>query len=333
MKALLRSAAIAASNVLSESQLRTFARSALEGASLSLCLHRVAQTRRPGEWDPSLTIAPDELDALIEFLLSTRPRTRSWLTVAFDDGYEDAAQYILSRVDRFPTVEWLYFVCPEKTERQVGFRWDLFEQKKKAGVPADFDAVMFGDLDVEAENRRADLKGLCTLPEYRLADVELCRELHLRPRVSLGNHTNGHFCQSLLTTTQALEEYRRSLADFARLFGPQSHLAFPFGTPRESFEQRHVSALRALGSITLWSTEQRPYLPRERRPGAVLPRYPIDGTRTWRQSAFIVAVFAAKWKLRGTEFTWPEQFDSGRVRPGTAERVFRDPALGGGRGR
>ncbi|MGA9525603.1 MAG: hypothetical protein WBV82_29360 [Myxococcaceae bacterium] len=333
MKELLRSAVIAASGGLSESQLRSFARYSLNGASVALCLHRVAQTRRPGEWDPSLTIAPGELDALIEFLLSTRPRTQSWLTVAFDDGYEDAAQYILTSIDRFPTVEWIYFVCPEKIEHRVGFRWDLFEQKQKAGIPVDFDAVMFGDLDVEAENRRSDLKGLCTLPEYRLADVDLCRELHRLPRVSLGNHTNGHFCQTLLTLNQASEEYRRSVSDFARLFGPQSHFAFPFGTPQESFEQRHVSELRARGSFTIWSTEQRPYAPGERKPGAVLPRYPIDGTRTWRQSAFSIALYAAKWRMRGTRFTWPDERDASRLRVGVGGRMFRDPASGGGRAR
>ncbi len=298
-----------------------------------MCLHRVANDRRPGEWDPSLTIAPGELDALLEFLLSTRPRTQSWLTVAFDDGYEDAAQYILTRVDRFPTVEWLYFVCPEKTERRVGFRWDLYEQKKKAGVPVDFDRVMFGDLDVEAENRRSDLKGLCTLPEYRLADVEMCRQLQRLPRVTLGNHTNGHFCQTLLTSTQAGEEYQRSVSDFERLFGPQGHLAFPFGTPQESFEQRHVSALRRLGSFIHWSTEQRPYAPGERRPGAVLPRYPIDGTRTWRQSAFLIALYAVMWRMRGTRFTWPDERESRRLRTAAGGLAFPDPALGGGRGR
>ncbi len=333
MKDLLRTAVITASDLFSESQLRTFTRSSLGDASVALCLHRVSRARRMGEWDPSLTIDPGELDTLIEFLLGTRTGSQSWLTVAFDDGYEDAAQYILTRVDRFPTVEWLYFVCPEKTERRVGFRWDLFEQTKRAGVPVDFETVMFGDLDVEAENRRSDLQGLCTLPDFRLADLDLCRELNRLPRVSLGNHTNGHFCHTLLTPTQAQEEYRRSLEDFARLFGPQSHLAFPFGTPLESFEARHVAALRELGSFKIWSTEQRPFSPEERKPGAVLPRYPIDGTRTWRQSAFMIAAYAAKWRLRGTPFTWPEAFEPSRSFSGSGTRVFRDPAFGAGRGR
>ena len=35
-----------------------------------------------------------------------------------------AADYVLSRAPLFPGIEWLYFVCPEKTEHRTGFDWD-----------------------------------------------------------------------------------------------------------------------------------------------------------------------------------------------------------------
>src|SRR5205085_7432298 len=83
------------------------------------------------------------------FLLEARGE----LIVSFDDGYRDAAGYVLSRAPLFPQVEWIYFICPEKTERGAGFEWDA-------------------------------------APD--LAPIEQCREIQRLPNCALGNHTNSH---------------------------------------------------------------------------------------------------------------------------------------------
>lgn len=271
---------------------------------VALCLHRVHQgPRRPGEFSPVLSISADELDTLIERALLTRPEARDrWLTVSFDDGYEDAARYVRVRARRYPQVDWLFFVCPEKVEKQAGFRWDLLEN---AG-PDQQDAVMTAPVDLSGENERPELRALPRRPEFRLADLELCRELARLPNVRLGNHTNVHQNPLRMTDEQAAEEYGRAHRDYVRLFGPQEHFAFPFGTPENEFSGRHVAMLRRLSDGELWSTEGRPFSPEERGPGAVIPRFPVDGRRTAHQVLFWMAVSAMNHQVRGTPYSYPK---------------------------
>jgi hypothetical protein len=281
------------------SVLRLLAARALAGLKAALCLHRVTLTRRPNEAQPALTLPIAELDALLELLVSARPEDERWLTVTFDDGYEDAAEYLRTRASKFPSVDFIFFICPEKTERGVGFRWDLVEQGKAAF------AEIHKALDIRGENRRQELMLLSSLPEYRLASVEDCEELAALPNVTLGNHTNCHFQQTALVAADAQAEYETSLRDFGRLFGPQRHFAFPFGTPGKEFDASHVERLRELGRFLIWSTEPRPYGAAEVTPGAVLPRFPIDGTWTHKELVFWVAFRALRYRLRGSPHQFP----------------------------
>lgn len=273
----------------SDRALRAMLRLALGERSLALCLHRIGPRRRPGELLPGLFIEEDKLDRLLEFLLSARPEP-GWLTLSIDDGYEDAARYVLSRGGRFPQVEFLYFVCPEKCERGAGFRWDLLETLQRRGrrfeAPEEF---LSTGLDPARENARDDLRAVAALQEYRLASVELCRDLQRLPNVRLGNHTNAHLPQALLEDAEVEAEYRRSTADFERLFGPQEHFAFPFGTPGIEFTAAHLRSVRSLGEFTLWSCEGRPYRAWEREAGLVLPRMVVDGQLDWRATAALIA--------------------------------------------
>ena len=278
--------------------LRQALASGLGALEVSLCLHRVGTSRRSTDFQPELTIPPAELDALIELLRDSRPRSHTrWLTVTFDDGYADAASYLESRAGRFPDVGFIFFVCPEKTERAAGFRWDLVEQG--ASTMADFHET----LEVETENARPELTALAALPPYRLATVAECQALVARhPNVLLGNHTNAHFKQTLLTLEQAAREYDRSSETFRRLFGPEQHFAFPFGTPGHEFSQAHVDLLRARGDFLIWSTERRPSAADERKPRAVLPRFPIRGDWSARELALWILARAVLFRTRGTRF-------------------------------
>ena len=221
-------------------------RSNLGELRLALVFHRVSDTRS------KLGMPAEEIDRLIDFLFQARGE----LTVSFDDGYRDAADYVLSRAPLYPGIEWLYFVCPEKTEHRTGFEWDA-------------------------------------APD--LASLEQCREIQRLPNAVLGNHTNSHQRPVLLPGFR--EEIERSLRDFRRLFGPQLHLAIPYGVPGEDFSPDHVDELRALGDFLIWSTEPRPFHPDERRNGAVLPRFAVDGTRTWKETAVHIALHALRARL------------------------------------
>lgn len=263
-------------------------RRSLGGKKLALCFHRTG-VRREGELLPKLTSPSADIDALLDLLLRGAGRRDRWLTISFDDGYREAAEYVLDRAPRFPEVEWLFFVCPQKIERGVGFRWDLAEVRRRADPTFSLDAELAAPIDLSAENLRADLVDLASRPEFALADVETCRAIQRLPNAALGNHTNVHQRPALLTPEQFRREMDESFADFARLFGPARHFAFPFGVPDEDFASEHVAVLRELGAFHIWSTQPRPYLDAEREIGVALPRFAIDGSRSVGATAAHIA--------------------------------------------
>ena len=223
---------------------------------MALCFHRVRQVRPDEALFPEMSCPEAEIDALIDLLLEAGDRDRRWLTIAFDDGYRDAAEYLRARAQRYPEVEWLFFVCPRKVERRAGFVWDLAERSGKGAA----------------------------------ADIGLCRELVGLPNVALGNHTNGHHRASSLTVETLRREYNDSARDFERLFGSQRHFAFPFGTPGRDVSEEAVELAREAAPLAvLWSTEARGFDPVDRRPGAVLPRFAADGTWGFRATALRIA--------------------------------------------
>jgi peptidoglycan/xylan/chitin deacetylase (PgdA/CDA1 family) len=273
-------------------------RASLGERRVAVCFHRVAERRREGELQPKLTMPPAEIDRLIRFLLEAVPGAPRALTVSFDDGYRDSADYVLSRAPLFPKVEWLFFVCPEKTERQAGFRWDLAETRRRAAPGLDVDAILFAPVEVATENQREELRRLPAQPDFQMADLAMCREIQRLPNVALGNHTNVHHRPALMSADQFRAECEASTRDFARLFGPLAHFAFPFGVPGHDFTSEHVAALHGCGRFLLWSTEPRPFEAGERAARSVLPRFAVDGTRTWKETAAQILLHALRTRVR-----------------------------------
>jgi peptidoglycan/xylan/chitin deacetylase (PgdA/CDA1 family) len=275
---------------------------AVAGLNVALCMHHVSRNHRE-----ELAMPARELDAFIE---NARPANRSdrWLTVTFDDGYDDACYYIETRARRFPDVEMLLFVCPTKAERGAGFRWDLQHEDQSPR-------------DVRGENHRPELVSAARLRDCNLASVEHCRRLRLLENVDVGNHTNCHFRANELARAGVEEELERSCADFERLFGPQRHFAFPFGMPGTDFDESHVDLLRSLGSFLVWTTARRPYLPEHRFPGAVLPRFPVDGRASATQLAFWIAIVSLRARARGLTPIFPAR---PLVAPASGPRVVAE---------
>jgi hypothetical protein len=274
---------------------------------VALCLHRVNfGPRRPNERFAELSIDAGQLDVFIERALSTRLHASDkWLVVSFDDGYEDAARYVRTRHRRFPQVEWLFFVCPEKLEKQAGFRWDWQEAALARGESITREGLV-GPVDLATENDRPELQAVAREEAWKLVSVEACREVGKLPGVALGNHTNVHCNPLTMTLEQAREEYSRAHRDFERLFGPYAHFAFPFGSPEVEFSQPQVDMVRGLaGRSLIWSTEARPYAPEERQPGAVLPRFPVDGRKDANTLLLWVAARSLRFRLRGSRFRYP----------------------------
>jgi hypothetical protein len=278
-----------------ESDVWRFFELAVSGLSIALCLHRVTGTPSHGD---RLTMPEQELDLFLEHATRIRQTSSAapWLTLSFDDGYEDAFSYIESRARRFRSVEWLLLVCPEKVEVQAGFRWDL-------------DGPDTPEHDVRRENMRADLRAVVKADKYRIATPEQCRRLAALGNASLGNHTNCHFRAADLAMHEAWTEVRESDIAFRRLFGEVRHFAFPFGTPEEDFDQRHVNLLRERGDFLIWTTARRPYLAEHRYPGAVLPRFPVNGTWSAVQLAFWIAVLSLRSRTRGLHPLYPSKLE------------------------
>lgn len=274
---------------LPASVLRAVLRASLGERNVALMFHRVRPTD-PGDMNSGLSTEAGHMDETLAFLLRTFPeRTEQWLTVTFDDGYEDAVAYVESRARRFCEVDFMLFVCPEKAEHGVGFRWDLAESLRQAGEGIRRIAeVLQAPQDVEVENLREDLRRVGSDPQFRIAAVDRLRALSAHSNVSLGNHTNCHFELSLLAPEQARLELERSRSCFERLFGRQSHFAFPFG--HGFFDESHVRALRSAGDSVLWGTAQSPYVPASVKRGALLTRIGIDGPSETRGAVAVVAV-------------------------------------------
>jgi peptidoglycan/xylan/chitin deacetylase (PgdA/CDA1 family) len=269
--------------------LRAALRASLGSRHVALTLHRV-RAAKPEEMNSHLSIEAEELDAAIDFLLAAHPRRpERWLTVTFDDGYEDGAAYVESRAIRFPGVDFILFVCPEKAERGAGFRWDLAEVSRQAGEPPRRLAeILYASLNGDAENAREDLHRVAAESRFRLATVNRLRALADLPNVSIGNHTNCHFKLSLLRPDQARQELERSRASFERLFGHQRHFAFPYG--HGFFDQSHVRLLRELSDSVLWGTGQSPYAPSDLAAGALVPRVVMESLWGVRGIAAVIAV-------------------------------------------
>lgn len=276
---------------------------ALDGLELSLCLHRVLPQPRATDWQPGLSIPSAELEALIDELLRARSGpAKGWLTITFDDGYRDAGQWLEANAWRFPDVEFLFFICPEKSERRAGFRWDLVEERLKAGVGRDEALGLMAPVpDVEGENARVELRSLVELADYPLSTVEELRALQRLPNVQLGNHTNLHLSSTKFPDEVVKADFERSTKQFEALFGPLKHFAFPFGTPKHHFAERHVAWLRALGTFPIWTTESRPFRSAERGPSAVLPRFPVDGRRDAASLAGWIAARSLDFRVRGSK--------------------------------
>ena len=290
---------------------------AVGDARVALCMHRVGVYDGPSG-ESHLTCAPETLDAIVDALLRARPDARDrWLAVTFDDGYADAVDYVRTRAPRYPGVEWVLFVCPEKAERQAGFRWDV------AGAPA---ADAKAPVDLDAENARPELLAAGRAARSRVATVPELHAAASLPNVTLGNHTNTHALQTGLTRAQAAAEYARSTADFERLFGPQRQFAYPFGTPHHEVTEEHVRLLWTHGDFDVWTTERRPYRAAERTAGAPLPRFSPEGR--WGASAIVtwIAAHALRYRLRPGSAAFPPSFVRSSAAAGAADAPRRTGA-------
>ena len=292
--------------------LRRLVAATTRGKSLAFCLHRVGCERRPSEAEPALTVLEAVLDEFVQQMCEARREhgTAPCLTLAFDDGYADAVEYVATRAPRYPHVEWLLFVCPGKIHHGLGFRWDAYEAHIEQGrnVPSMRSFIQPPDADYHAEHQREDLAEVARQGRFALATHEQLLEVAELDNVTLGNHSNSHLI-SALPMHQALRDLDESTEMFEEMFGPCGQFAFPFGIPELHFQREHVEHLRRLRPLVMWTTESYPYRAEQRRAGAVLPRFVFNGLWSAKAMALWVALRARRLD-RVNRATWVDSAGS-----------------------
>ncbi len=268
--------------------------------SVALCLHRVHDdVRREGELQPWLSIDVRTLDGLVDVLASTRRGRSGQLSLTFDDGYLDALRYVESRAPRYPDVEFLFFVCAEKTVRRRGFRWDSYELRRESTSWSALQRYLLAPVAAEEDGVAPDLAGLADHPQFALAGVEECKRIAKLPNVQLGNHSDHHLCAASMTLDELRLEVRGSVESFRAVFGAAENFAFPFGTPGLHFGATHARIVAEESRAVLWSTEALPYARGERTRGSVVPRVPVLGTWTLTEILGSMVTSALRSLTRG----------------------------------
>lgn len=290
--------------------LRSFYRRSTRGFGVAVCLHRVARRPEPGSPVPEMTTSPGAIDSFLRIVADCHDNRSAPLVMCFDDGYADAIEYVGTRAPRYPDVDWMVFVCPEKAEKQAGFRWDLLAGRGRSLVVRPrLSRELSRALDPAGENDRPDLRAVALRPEYRLASVEQCRKLARLPNVTLGNHSNVHFRLTDLPVEEARRELARSSERFEKLFGRRaSDFAFPFGGDGQVGVD-HVASLRATDNPVMWTTQGLPFAPENRTAGSVLPRFVFLGNWSPRAMALWIAVQSVRQRV------WPRDLNETFGRP------------------
>lgn len=258
--------------------------------------HQIVDTRRPFEGTAFCNQMRSEFHEVVGYLAGLQsPSTDLWIT--FDDGYAAAAAVLDEIAPRFPNVRFVFFICPEKTSAQVGFRWDAWErQHDSAPAVADFRDFTRAPVTLE-ENHREDLRAAADDGRFRLATVAECLALTRHSNVHLGNHSNRHIELAAMDAADAEDEIRSSTAHFSSVFGATRHFAFPYGTPGVSYDEGHVRLLRSLGYEYIWSTQPLGFA-RGSEHDITIPRIAVNGLRTVAATKADITKYLVKTRMQ-----------------------------------
>ncbi len=270
-------------------------RTTTSGLCFAVCLHRVSESRRLSDPYPQMTAMPHDIDTFLHIV----SEAGAGVTLCFDDNYADAGRYVATRAPLYPHVKWLLFICPEKVQKQAGFRWDLYEAKKRAGLPlGDLGTFLRQSTRLEGENDDSELQQVGRRVEFEMLREEECQRLRCLG-VELGNHTDIHQEPSYLRPEEFEREVHRSTQHFEASFGRAEHFAFPFGLPGLHFDASHVATVsRVAHAPVMWSTEDGLYEASAKAPGAVLPRIIFRGLWGGKAMALWVSWCAVRQHLR-----------------------------------
>lgn len=253
----------AVARIMPRSWLQRLVARSTNDLGVALCAHRIGH----GDADRILLLdsflPAEKLDQLIDAFALVPSR----LTITFDDGYEDARQYVEDRAPRHPDVTFLMMLCPEKTVGRRGFAWDQWMVESRGNDPEEFVDTWRDELEAGLRDGRS-VAGLADEEPYALATAEACRDLAELPNVELGNHTDRHVAPAWLSKEEFVAELRESSERFSDAFGEPRHLALPFGCEPYVSSEDLETAVQVTGG-DVWTIENSPFSPDD----AVKPRF------------------------------------------------------------
>lgn len=260
-------------------------------SEVALCFHRVGDDAARGRMlMPELCHDAHAVDELLGWL----DEADGMVTMAFDDGYADAADFVMDRAPRHPHVRWQFFVCPQKTIDRYGFPWDDWLDRSDAGDVDEFladwrTALTSGDAVALGQPGGADRE------HARLATIDECQRLAELDNVDLGNHLDRHLPSSWLSPEELVAEIQRSHERFVEAFGPTDHIALPFGTmPYVTADNLRVALETFDGYV--WTIGSSPAVADER----VLPRFSMRSTDgSAKATVLVIAIRLRLSRLRG----------------------------------
>lgn len=251
-------------------------------ADIALCFHRVG-----GADDRASMLLPElchDAEVIDDFIRWFAPISGT-LTMSFDDGYADAAQYVLDRAPQHPDVRWHFHICPHKTIDRHGFPWDDWIEQPDHGPEIDF-LMAWKALVDNARPEAAGSPGGADRAHCRLATVEECRALAALPNVELGNHTDRHLPSAWLSPGELADEITTSHERFSSVFGPAAHVALPFGAEPWVTEDNVRTVLDTV-DCQIWTIGSSPPIDHDRL-GSRFAMRSTDGTA--KCSALVTAV-------------------------------------------
>lgn len=239
--------------VLPQSWLQRLVARSTTNLGVAICAHRVGGADADEILQLDSFLEAEELDRLIDAF--ARVPTR--LTITFDDGYDDARQYVAERAPKNPDVTFLLMLCPEKTVDRRGFAWDQWMVEDRGTDPAEFVDTWRDELEAGLKDGRS-VAGLADEDPYTLATVQACLDVAELSNVELGNHTDRHVAPAWLGDGEFADELERSNEKFAETFGEPRHLALPFGCEPYVLDE-HLETAVTLTHGDVWTIENAPF--------------------------------------------------------------------------
>ncbi|MCU4173888.1 polysaccharide deacetylase family protein [Carboxylicivirga sp. N1Y90] len=241
--------------------------------------------------------------------LTSRKKTKRFVTFTFDDGYVDNLTHALPVFEKY-NAPFSVFVTTGYSDKKVTLWWYLVEQYilKNDTIEFDYDDKKYLFHTSSEEEKRIAFSKIKVLlleskseNEYRNrvnaifenTDIDLyglndelimswdqVKELSEHPLATIGAHTVNHLALRQLDEKEVVEEIKGSIKRLEEVIGDSvSYFAYPYGTKNEAGEKDFVIAEQC-GLKMAFTTEKDNIFKKQVNELHSIPRLGINSTMT-----------------------------------------------------